>query len=56
MPVPAAGLPVVPLPGGRAHLKVLLGGYHGNAAPIPPFMEEFISHLRIEPMGSAGVA
>lgn len=54
-PVPARELPVVPLPGGRAHLKVLLGGYDGNASPIPTFAEEFIWHVRVEPMGSARV-
>ncbi|MGX9855359.1 pirin family protein [Limimaricola variabilis] len=55
MPVPAEDLPVVPLPGGRAHLKVLLGGYDGTASPIPTFANEFIWHVRIEPMGSAHV-
>lgn len=55
MPVPAADLPVVPLPGGRAHLKVLLGKYDGAASPIPTFAEEFIWHVRVEPLGSAGV-
>tara|TARA_R110002126_G_scaffold291640_1_gene454672 strand:- start:2786 stop:3667 length:882 start_codon:yes stop_codon:yes gene_type:complete len=49
-------LPVAPLPGGLAHLKVLLGGYGGDAAPIPTFAEEFIWHVRVEPMGSARVA
>ncbi len=56
MPVPAEDLPVVPLPGGRAHLKVLLGGYDGSASPIPAFAEEFIWHVRVEPMGSVQVA
>lgn len=56
MPVPAEDLPVVPLPGGRAHLKVLLGRYDGNASPITTFSEEFIWHVRVEPMGSARVA
>ncbi|WP_341212948.1 pirin family protein [uncultured Limimaricola sp.] len=56
MPVPAEDLPVVPLPGGRAHLKVLLGGYDGTASPIPTFANEFIWHVRIEPMGSVQVA
>ncbi len=55
MPVPTEGLPIVPLPGGRAHLKVLLGGYDGNASPIPIFADEFIWHVRVEPMGSARV-
>jgi redox-sensitive bicupin YhaK (pirin superfamily) len=56
MPVQAEDLPVVPLPGGRAHLKVLLGGYDGHTSPIPTFAEEFIWHVRVEPMGSARVA
>jgi hypothetical protein len=55
-PVPAEDLPVVPLPGGRAHLKVLLGAYDGNTAPIPTFSQEFIWHVRVEPMGSVRVA
>ncbi|THH35370.1 pirin family protein [Aliishimia ponticola] len=55
MPVPAEDLPVLPLPSGRAHLKVLLGSYDGSAAPIPTFSEEFIWHVRVEPMGSARV-
>lgn len=55
-PVPAEDLPVVPLPGGRAHLRVLLGGYDGNAAPIPTFSEEFIWHVRVEPMGTVRLA
>ncbi len=54
-PVSAEDLPVVPLPGGRAHLKVLLGAYEDAAAPIPTFADEFIWHVRIEPMGSARV-
>lgn len=54
-PVPAEDLPVVPLLGGRAHLKVLLGGYDGTASPISTFANEFIWHVRIEPMGSAHV-
>lgn len=56
MPVPAEELPTLPLPGGRAHLKVLLGGYDGNTAPPPTFAEEFIWHVRVEPMGTARVA
>lgn len=55
-PVSAEDLPVVPLPGGRAHLKVLIGAYEGEAAPIPTFAEEFIWHVRVEPMGSALVS
>ncbi|MCP1167708.1 pirin family protein [Limimaricola sp. ASW11-118] len=54
-PVPTEDLPVVPLPGGQAHLKVLLGGYEGTASPIPTFANEFIWHVRIEPIGSAHV-
>lgn len=54
-PVSAEDLPVVPLPGGRAHLKVLLGAYEGKAVPIPIFADEFIWHVRVEPMGSAFV-
>lgn len=56
MPVPAEKLPIVPLAGGRAHLKVLLGGYDGNASPIPTFADEFIWHVRVEPMDCARVA
>jgi redox-sensitive bicupin YhaK (pirin superfamily) len=56
MPVPAEDLPVVPLPGGRAHLKVLLGGYDDDTSPIPTFSEEFISHVRVEPMGTVRLA
>tara|TARA_R110002072_G_scaffold18700_1_gene69772 strand:+ start:999 stop:1880 length:882 start_codon:yes stop_codon:yes gene_type:complete len=56
MPVRAEDLPVVPLPSGRAHLKVLLGTYNGSTSPIPTFAREFIWHLRIEPTGSATVA
>ncbi|GHE04206.1 hypothetical protein U879_06905 [Defluviimonas sp. 20V17] len=55
-PVPAGELPIVPLPGGRAQLRVLLGEYDGNAAPIPTFAQEFIWHVRVEPMGSVRVA
>ena len=56
MPVRAEDLPIVALPGGRAHLKVLLGAYDGSASPIPTFAQEFIWHVRVEPMGSARVA
>lgn len=56
MPVPAEELPIVALPGGRAHLKVLLGAYAGSTSPIPTFADEFIWHVRVEPTGSAHVA
>jgi redox-sensitive bicupin YhaK (pirin superfamily) len=55
-PVPAGELPVVPLPGGQAHLKVLLGTYGGNTAPIPTFSEEFIWHVRVEPKSTVRLA
>tara|TARA_R110002074_G_scaffold401345_1_gene599225 strand:+ start:8590 stop:9471 length:882 start_codon:yes stop_codon:yes gene_type:complete len=55
-PVPSENLPDVLLPGGNAHLKVLLGGYEGEASPIPTYAHEFIWHVRVEPMGSAHVA
>ena len=55
MPVPAEELPLVPLPGGRAHLRVLLGGCDGINSPIPTYSEEFIWHVRVEPMGTVRV-
>lgn len=56
MPVPAGDLPVAPLPGGRAELKVLLGAFDGHASPISTYAGEFIWHVRIEPLASARVA
>ena len=55
MPAPTEDLPVAALPSRQASLKVLLGTYDGNSSPIPTYANEFIWHVRIEPMGSARV-
>ncbi|MFY0618939.1 pirin family protein [Shimia sp.] len=55
MPAPTEDLPVAALPSGQASLKALLGTYEGNSSPIPTYANEFIWHVRIEPMGSARV-